>query len=194
MIKSKDDLKKYLKMDAFALGKENLKRPRMFCDEIWRYQIYLRKHEYYLNKKKNILDYIPYLYYKLRHYKMGVQLGFEIYPNTIGPGLRLNHKGDIKIWKDAKLGSWCFIFNGVNIGLWKDGSPTLGDRVWVGPGAKIFGKIFVPDDTFVGANAVVCKSIEKVGSVVAGIPAKELHTNPPDFLKIRELEYKGLSR
>ena len=192
MIKSKKDLKEYLEMDAFALSEGKYKRPRLFCDEIWRYQICLRKLEYYLNTKKNIFDNLLYLFYKIKHYKMGVKLGFEIYPNCFGPGLRINHKGDIKVWKDAKVGAWCDICNGVNIGLWKDGTPNIGDRVWIGPGAKIFGNIDIPDDTFIGANAVVCKTFTptQANLVIAGIPAKQLNSSPPDFIIKRELNYK----
>lgn len=48
MITSKQELKYYLECDKKALG-INYKRPRMFTDEIWRYQRSLRWLEYYTN-------------------------------------------------------------------------------------------------------------------------------------------------
>lgn len=45
MITSKQELKYYLECDKKALG-INYKRPRMFTDEIWRYQRSLRWLEY----------------------------------------------------------------------------------------------------------------------------------------------------
>ena len=50
MIKSKEDLLYYLECDKKALQISH-KRPRLFTDEIWRYEIALRKLEYYTNCK-----------------------------------------------------------------------------------------------------------------------------------------------
>ena len=54
--------------------------------------------------------------------------------------------------------------------------PTIGDYVFLGPGAKIFGKIVVGDNVMVGANAVVNKDVAS-DMVVFGNPmeAKEKH-------------------
>ncbi len=51
MINSKNDYLKYLKQDKLALGK-NYKSPKLVHDEIWRFEILLRKTEYYVNCKK----------------------------------------------------------------------------------------------------------------------------------------------
>src|SRR3546814_6373917 len=50
-------------------------------------------------------------------------------------------------------------------------SPMLGDRIFVGAGAKIIGRIHLGDGCAVGANAVVTKDVPENG-VVGGIPAK----------------------
>ena len=44
-VKTKKDLKEYMEADRKQLG-VNRKYPRPFTDEIWRYEIYLRKYEY----------------------------------------------------------------------------------------------------------------------------------------------------
>lgn len=49
MIETKTDLKFYLERDKRALGYTNLKRPRLFVDNAWKYEIILRKTEYYTN-------------------------------------------------------------------------------------------------------------------------------------------------
>ena len=48
MIESKNDLKHYLKEDRLALHIDR-KHPKLIGDEIWRYEIILRKHEYWYN-------------------------------------------------------------------------------------------------------------------------------------------------
>ncbi len=45
-------------------------------------------------------------------------------------------------------------------------------NVYIGPGAKIFGKIIIADGVAIGANSVVNKSILEENVSVAGIPAK----------------------
>lgn len=48
MILTKNDLKRYLDQDRKMIGVKRQK-PKLFGDEIWKFQIYLRKYEYYLN-------------------------------------------------------------------------------------------------------------------------------------------------
>ena len=72
---------------------------------------------------------------------------------------------------------------GVNIGmqgLSDADSPIIGDNVWIGPGAKLFGKIIIGNNCQIGANAVVNKSFEEEGITIAGVPAKKIsnHSNP----------------
>ena len=61
------------------------KRPRIFGDEVWKYEIILRKCEYYLNVKRH-----PILrrYYYARHHFRSVKLGILIPPNAFASGGR----------------------------------------------------------------------------------------------------------
>lgn len=79
MIKNKGDLKRHLEMDRIALGKTE-KRPRI-TDLVWRFEIALRKHEYYTNCTRNR---IMQKYYRFKHACLGLILGFEIPINTFG--------------------------------------------------------------------------------------------------------------
>lgn len=48
----------------------------------------------------------------------------------------------------------------------------IGDNVYLGPGAKIFGGIYIADGCKIGANAVVNKSCKEKNGILVGIPAK----------------------
>jgi serine O-acetyltransferase len=101
--------------------------------------------------------------------------GVEL-PNRaeIGGGLFMPHANGIIIHMEAKIGSNCNIGQQVTVGVGGTdmaGTPTIGDRVFLGPGAKLFGPITVGDDVAVGANAVVLKDLPD-RAVAVGVPAK----------------------
>lgn len=174
MITNKETLKFYLAADKFALRKTK-RCPKFLRDEIWRYEILLRKCEYYVNVKPNS----PLaLYYRFRFRLLSIRLGFSIPFNVIGPGLKINHIGPIVLNGRCRVGKWCDIHQGVNIGengylsdtgQWVHCVPVVGDYVYIGPGAKIFGDISIGDEVRIGANAVVNKSVES-GMMVYGNP------------------------
>lgn len=75
----------------------------------------------------------------------------------------------------ARIGANCRIHVCVNIGTSKDHSvdaPHIGNNVYIGPGAKIFGPIEIADDCVIGANAVVNKSCHIEGAKILGVPGK----------------------
>lgn len=92
----------------------------------------------------------------------------------IGPGLYIGHFGGVIIGA-AVVGENCNIAQNVTLGRdgrGKDrGWPTLQDRVWIGPGAVVAGKIVLGHDSAVGANAVVRRSMPP-RSVAVGVPAR----------------------
>lgn len=107
-------------------------------------------------------------------YRMyGYLLGFSIPCGVFGPGLRINHYGLIVINPKCRIGSWCDIHQGVNIGEGVDkGAPQIGDNVWIGPGAKLYGGITIGDNIMIGANSVVNKSFPHSCITIAGVPAR----------------------
>ena len=99
--------------------------------------------------------------------------GVWIPPNTkVGPGLFLEHLGDIVVNSRAVIGKNCNLGNGVTIGQTnrgaRQGTPRLGDNVFVGPGAKIIGGVTVGNNAAIGVNCVVVKDVPDEAVVVAG--------------------------
>jgi len=95
----------------------------------------------------------------------------------IGPGLFLNRFGGFYFHGDAVLGSNVNVTHGVVLGYMnrggRRGAPVIGDRTFLGSGAKVIGGIHVGAEAAIGANAVVTKDVPERG-VVGGIPAKLL--------------------
>jgi serine O-acetyltransferase len=95
----------------------------------------------------------------------------------IGPGLYIPHTGCIVLGTFVKIGRNCTIAHGVTIGhgrggkTGESGAPSIGNRVYVGPGAIIIGQIEIGDDALIGAGAVVVRSVPPSG-VVAGNPGR----------------------
>ena len=180
MITTKKELKYYLSQDAIAL-RYNRKKPRIFGDDVWKYQIILRKSEYFTNSFRNSKKYLlfHYLWYRFRLHKYSVKLGFSIPINVFGPGLSIAHYGTIVVNSAAKVGKNCRIHEGVNIGATNGSTlaPKIGDNVFIGTGAKIIGDISIASDVVIGANAVVVKSITESGVTYGGVPAKKISSN-----------------
>lgn len=85
----------------------------------------------------------------------GVTLPLEA---EIGGGLWLAHTGGVKVSPAARLGRDCTLSRGAQILAGRRdaelGAPFLGDRVYVGPGARVRGPIRIGNDAAVGAHAV----------------------------------------
>lgn len=193
MIQSKQDLKYFIQQDRFynqasdQLSIESLFK-RVFSPNLrLRYLYLLRKSEYYLNRNRyNIIGWV----YFWRYRRLGLKLGFSIPLNVFGPGLSLPHYGPIVVNQKAKIGANCRLHVCTNIGASAGGSeaPKLGDNVYIGPGAILFGDITIADNVTIGANATVNKSFEQQNVVLAGSPAsivKETYPNWIEFNKIK---------
>lgn len=95
----------------------------------------------------------------------------------IGPGFVVQHPAGVVINSQAMLGRDCVLQSGVAIGAVDRQSPTLGDRVWLGSGAKVVGGVKIGSDASIGANAVVVSDIDS-GVTAVGVPARPLTTKP----------------
>ena len=116
----------------------------------------------------------PFYWFILRHYHY--KYGIELPRGTkVGECFYIGHFGGIIISGGAVIGRNCNISQGVTIGVAGRGEnrgiPVIGDCVYIGPGAKIVGKIHVGNNVAIGANAVVTKDVSD-NAVVVGVPAK----------------------
>ncbi len=87
--------------------------------------------------------------------QLGMKLGFSVPRHVFGPGLSLAHYGSIVVNGKARVGCNARVHSCVNIGEGRGAAPTIGDGVYLGPGAKLFGAITIGDGAVIGANAVV---------------------------------------
>lgn len=181
MIKTKEDLERYMKQDRVQLG-INRKYPRFFSDEIWKYQIILRKYEYYMNNSNNIVMKLIKNFYKLRWHRKSVKYGVFVPPNVCDEGLSIAHMPGIIINDQAKIGKNVRIHEGVTIGASGGEAPIVKDECFLSSGCKVIGNITIERKCVIGAGAVVVKSIKESGITVAGVPAKKISNNSSERL------------
>ena len=179
MIKSKKDLQEYLEADKKNLGFGKKDLP-IVGKEIWKFQISLRYLEYHTNVP-SLMGGGKRLFWKLVNHHYSIKLGFTIPVNTFGKGLNIHHYGCIIVNDNARIGENCNIQQGVNIGqnYGSENVPTIGNDVYIGPGAKIFGKVTIADGCVIGANAVVCKDFLEPNKIIIGVPAKQVGDRKP---------------
>ncbi len=141
---------------------------------------------------RQILKLFGFIWHKLIEITTGIDI-----PNQaeIGKGLYIGHFGGIFLNTGVKMGEYCNLSQGVTIGVGgrgeNSGCPKLGDRVFIGPGAKIFGPITIGNDVAIGANAVVTKDLPD-NAVAVGIPAKIIsYKGSKDFIVYREERPNG---
>ena len=143
----------------------------------------LRRVEYLTNCNAVFCRGIRLLFNRLKLRRIQLNLGFTIPINVFGPGLSIAHYGTIVVSKYASVGSNCRLNVGTSIGASgeKERAPQIGDNVYIGPGAILYGYITIADGIHVGANSTVNKSFLNANSVIAGSPAKEVREWAPSW-------------
>lgn len=111
-------------------------------------------------------------------HRYSIRYGIAISPDVrIGAGFYIGHYGGIVVNQEVTIGDNCNISQGVTLGQSnrgeRAGCPVIGNNVYIGPGAKIIGHIFIGDHAAIGANAVVIRDVEPSISV-GGVPARVL--------------------
>ncbi len=152
----------------------------------YRYSHWVRHH-----CKYRMIRYVLKVFGWFWHKSIQMCTGINIDSDAeIGKGLLISHFGCIFIAGQVKMGERCNIHQEVTLG-WSGrgenkGCPTLGDRVYIGAGAKVLGKITIGSDVAIGANAVVTKSAPD-NAVLGGIPARIINYNGShDFIEWKD--------
>jgi serine O-acetyltransferase len=105
---------------------------------------------------------LPFLH-RLYTALLGCDLGVSL-PETVF----LPHPFGIVVTSGAVFGIDVVIGHQVTIGN-RNGemkAPVIGDRVYIGAGAKILGPVRIGNDAIIGANAVVTKDVPAGATVV----------------------------
>ena len=135
---------------------------------------YLLRCYQYLSQYKLLIPFKVLCLLRLKHieHKYGIQISRHA---KIGKGFYIGHYGTIVVSSEAVIGENVNISHGVTIGASNRGAnkgvPTIGNYVYIGPGAKIIGNIKVGNNAAIGANAVVTKDVPE-NACVGGVPAK----------------------
>ncbi len=110
-------------------------------------------------------------------YKYGISIP---YSTKIGSGFYIGHFGGIVVSGKSVIGKNCNISPGVTVGQANRGKnkgyPTIGDNVYIGPGAKIVGKVKIGNNVAIGANCVVTRDVPD-NAVVVGVPGEVISYN-----------------
>jgi serine O-acetyltransferase len=171
MITDKVSYRYYLERDLKAHQLEKLSFYNYCWMDCVRFQRRLRKIEYLSNARRgNIFCRIQLFFLEMVNHQLAIRLGFSIPKNVFGEGLCIVHYGTIVVSSKAKIGENCRIHPSTSIGDY-NGAPILGNNVYIGPGAKIFGDITIGNNVAIGANAVVNSDVPD-NVTIGGIPAK----------------------
>jgi serine O-acetyltransferase len=141
-------------------------------------------HQLRYGARSNALSKLAYVPAWLIARWYAIKVGIEIDPNAhIGTGLFLNHFGGVVIGP-VTMGDNCNIAQTVTLGRssrvaeWdlREADdvvdvPSIGNRVWIGPGAVIAGPVVVGDDASIAANSLVTRDVPAAG-VAMGVPAQ----------------------
>ena len=188
----REDLDRYF---FLAEAESPLKKLYMvlFTQGIWATLVYRSGRYLLMNRRGNAVKVFAF-----KLLGMGMSIGQKFIEVTtgisipfaadIGPGLYIGHFGALIVHSTVKIGAFCNLSQCVTIGeggrAENRGAPVLGDFVWVGPGAKIFGNIHIGNEVAIGANAVVNRSLPDV-AVAAGIPCNVVnYRGSRDFIRI----------
>lgn len=106
---------------------------------------------------------------------LNVKYGFDIsYRTQIGKGFYIGHFGNVVIHGDTIIGDNCNISQGITFGVSNAGAnigvPKIGNNVFVGPGACVFGNISIGNNVTIGANVVVTNDVPDFHTVLSPKP------------------------
>lgn len=174
---SHSDFKRLINSDLFRYGDGCGWRPLLrnfFKTPGFRYSVLMRACAHVSKQKALRYTIGPVVAFLRHHY--AIKYGISISPDTeIGHGFYIGHYGGIVVSPQAVFGRNCNISHGVTIGQTnrgeRQGCPVIGDNVYIGPGAKIIGRVLIGNNVAVGANCVVTKDVPD-NAVVVGVPGR----------------------
>ncbi|MBR5423466.1 MAG: hypothetical protein IK108_05580 [Clostridia bacterium] len=186
---TKNELKSLLKEErALYLGEGRKKQSKKSLTNHKRYCIWKALHDFRLAQYYSCVRTDPNaslfsrryaklasLYYDRKRNRSGAFAGIEIGINSsVGKCVNIWHGGVVI---NGTLGENCILHGNNVIGNKGTGSkqtPVIGSGADIGAGAILIGDIRIADECVIGAGAVVTKSCETPGEILAGVPAKSI--------------------
>lgn len=171
----KESLKKTIDSDLFrytSMISRKLMIKNLLINPGFKYMYFHRKYNYYKNKGNKIEKY----WYKFKLSRYRIKYLYEISSEAkIGRGFYIGHLGPIIINPNAVIGDNVNISSGVTIGQQnrgrKQGSPIIGNNVFIGANSIIVGKISIGNNVLIAPGAYVNFDVPN-NSIVVGNPAK----------------------
>jgi GT2 family glycosyltransferase/serine acetyltransferase len=114
--------------------------------------------------------------YKMIQILTGIEFPCEV---PVGRDFRIDHFGDIIVSGFAAFGDNCVIRNGVTVGLKREDdpcAPQFGNKVNIGTGAKVLGRITIGNNVDIGANTVLLQDVPD-DYLAVGTPARLIAKN-----------------
>ena len=163
----------YLRYDLYrSTGEKSLKAfiSRLLFSYPFRFIVFFRLAKQY--PKTNPIGLFFRFLYRRYGMKCGIQIPLSV---EIGKALHLPHFGGIVVNSKSRIGDNCTLLHNVTIGNTKrgkkQGAPTIGNNVYIGPGAVIVGGIEIGDNVLIAPNTYVNSDVAS-NSIVVGNPAK----------------------
>lgn len=141
--------------------------------------------------------YILYYEKENRRSNADIAIGFDekngkVRENFASPPNITNHGiNGIVIAGGAQIGKNVTISHQVTIGRSRGKAPVIGDNVYIGPGAKIFGGIRIGNNVNIGANCVVFENVPDNATIVLNKPRIIFRDQPHKYFTFTENEYKS---
>ena len=126
------------------------------------------------------------LLYRVGYVTVRNVYGIELFYTTrVGRRFEIGHQGGIVIHPHSVIGDDCSIHQNVTLGAasdddWESQAPVLGNRVALGAGVVILGKVKIGDGARVGPNCVVTTNVPPGAIVFVSPPRMVL---PPSKAK-----------
>lgn len=157
----------YMRMTGTGWGGVKA-RVRLLTSYELRYLLFLRK-------RQRVSKWYTEKLYTLKAIRWNKKYGLDIQTNEIGKGLYLGHAHNINVNPKAIIGSNCNFAKGITIGRenrgTREGTPTIGNYVWIGTNAVVVGKITIGNDVLIAPNSYVNCDVPD-HSIVIGNPCR----------------------
>lgn len=136
-------------------------------DYIMIYLEALRKTSYYSNQK-GLFNRLMANYWKLRHHRLGVKLGYDIGADALGYGVVIGHAGTIIVGSSNRIGNYAVLHTSTCI---SNNGKIIGDGLYLSAGVIITSPVTLGNFISIGANSLVNKDCLEDCVMLAGNPA-----------------------